>query len=195
LSKGIEQEFDKIVKLNDKAHHALVNYWKDNEIYLSLEFWMMIAILVVPLLVLFFRIDKSKLFYMGFYGYSIHMLFAYTDAFGRNMGYWNYPFPIFPVIPGLALDSSFVPVMFILIYQYTLNHKKNYYVYTIIAAAIFSFGFKPILVGMGLFKMYEEINYLHLFISFIPVIILGKFIVDVFMWVEKRYKKGTKSKI
>jgi hypothetical protein len=189
LSKGIEQEFDKIVKFNDKAHHALVDYWKSNEIYLSLEYWMMVAILVVPLIILFFRIDKSKLFFMGFYGYSFHMLFAYTDAFGRNMGFWNYPFPIFPIIPGLALDSSFVPVMFTLIYQYTLNHKKNYYVYTIIAAAIFSFGFKPILVGMGMFKMYGEINYQHLFISFIPMIILGKFIVDVFLRVEKRYKE------
>jgi hypothetical protein len=189
LSKGLAKEFDKAVKLNEEAHRALISYWKEYEIYLSLEFWLMVTILVVPLIILFFKIDKSKLFFMGFYGYSIHMLFAYTDAFGRNMGFWNYPFPIFPVIPGLAIDSSLVPVMFILVYQYTLNHKKNYYVYTVIAAAIFSFGFKPILVGMGMFKMFGEINYLHLFISFIPVIVLAKVIVDVFLWVEKRYKK------
>lgn len=195
MSNGIVKEFDKTVKLNEEAHRALISYWKDNEIYLSFEFWFMVSILVVPLIILFFKIDKSKLFLMGFYGYSIHMLFAYTDAFGRNMGFWNYPFPIFPVIPGLALDSSFVPVMFILIYQYTLNHKKNYYVYTIIVSAIFSFGFKPVLVGMGMFRMYGEINYLHLFISFIPVLVLAKVIVDVFLWVEKKYKKGTKSKI
>lgn len=189
MSKGVVKDFDKTVRLNEEAHHALISYWKDNEIYLSLEFWMMCTIFVVPLIILFFKIDRSKLFLMGFYGYSVHMLFAYTDAFGRNMGFWNYPFPIFPVIPGIALDSSLVPVIFILVYQYTLNHKKNYYVYTIIAAAIFSFGFKPLLVGMGMFKMYGGINYLHLFISFIPVIILAKVIVDVFLWMEKSYKK------
>jgi hypothetical protein len=189
LSKDIVKEFDKTVKLNEEAHHALISYWKDNEIYLSLEYWMMVTILVAPLIILFFKIDKSKLFFMGFYGYSFHMLFAYTDAFGRNMGFWNYPFPIFPVISGLALDSSFVPVLFMLVYQYTLNHKKNYYIYTIITAAIFSFGFKPILVGMGMFKMYGKVNYLHLFISFIFVIVFAKVIVDVFLWVEKRYNK------
>jgi hypothetical protein len=189
LSKGLVKEFDKTVKLNEEAHHALISYWKDNEIYLSFEFWLMVTFLVVPLIILFFKIDKSKLFFLGFYGYSFHMLFAYTDAFGRNMGYWNYPFPIFPILPGLALDTSLIPIIFILVYQYTLNHKKNYYVYTIIVAAIISFGFKPMLVGMGMFRMYKEINYLHLFISYTIVIILAKVIVDVFLWVEKRYKK------
>jgi hypothetical protein len=40
-----------------------------------------------------------------------------------------------------------------------------------------------------MFRMYGEINYLNLFISFIPVIVLAKVIVDVFLWVEKRYNK------
>ena len=59
-----------------------------------------------------------------FYGYNIHVLFGYIDLYGRNLGYWNYPFPVFPPIPGLSLDTSLVPVTFMLVYQWTIKRKK-----------------------------------------------------------------------
>jgi hypothetical protein len=132
-------------------------------------------------------VDKNKIFLIGFFGYSIHVIFAYVDAFGKHTGLWNYPFPIIPELPGLALDSSLVPVTFMLVYQWTLNNKKNYYVYSIITAIIFSFIFKPLLVAIGLFKMYGNINYLHLFIGYLLVLLTAKFITYVFLWTQKKY--------
>jgi hypothetical protein len=91
---------------------------------LLLNTGLWLGYLFVPLLVLFFKIDKRKLFFMGFYGYSIHMLFGYIDLYNKNSGLLNDPFSI---IPGLSLASSFLPVTYMLVYQWTLNHKKNYY--------------------------------------------------------------------
>jgi hypothetical protein len=187
-------QFDKIVKMN-KEHKALFDYWADYALYTSFEYWLMVSFLIVPLIYLFFKIDKSKIFFMGFYGYSIHIFFSYIDLFGKNLGLWNYPFPVIPIIPGISIDSSLIPVTFMLVYQWTLNYKKNYYVYTIITAAILSFIFKPLLVALGLFKMYGNINYFHLFVCYLIVIILAKFITNVFLWTERRYnnQKNTKN--
>lgn len=182
-------QFDKAAKLRKESTDAIVKYWRDFELYSSFEYWAMVGILVVPLIILFFKIDKSKIFQIGFFGYSVHVAFAYIDIFGMNAGFWQYPFQLIPSLPSLSLDTSLVPVIYMLVYQWTLNKNKNYYLYTIMAAAIFSFAFKPLLVEMGLFKMYGKINYLHLFISNIVVLIWAKQIMNVFLWIQKKYRR------
>jgi hypothetical protein len=189
LSDERIEKFDKTVEMGRESRIALLEYWKEYSIYTSFEYWMMVALLIFPLIVLYFKIDKKRLFFYGFYGFSFHVIFAYVDMSGKMLGLWNYPFPIYPLIPGLALDTSLVPVIFMLVYQYTFNHNKNYYVYTIIAAAIFSFILKPIIVEIGLFKMYRGTSYIHLFLSFFIPIIGAKLITNVFLWVDKKYNK------
>lgn len=184
-------KFDKIVKMGKKSTDALNDYWIDFALYSSFEYWMMVAFLVVPLLILFFKIDKTKIFLIGFYGYSLHVIFAYVDTFGKHSGYWNYPFPVIPVLPGLAIDSSLVPVTFMLVYQWTLNNNKSYYLYSIAMAGIFSFIFKPFLVELGLFRMYGNISYLHIFIGYLFVLFMAKFITNVFLWTQKKYITST----
>nr|WP_263326259.1 hypothetical protein [Neobacillus sp. Marseille-Q6967] len=184
------EKFDKIVKMGNKSTDALNGYWIDFALYSSFEYWMMVAFLIVPLLILFFKIDKNKIFLIGFYGYSVHVIFAYVDTFGKHSGYWNYPFPVIPVLPGLAIDSSLVPVAFMLVYQWTLNNK-SYYLYSIAMAGIFSFILKPFLVELGLFRMYENKNYLHIFIGYLFVLFTAKFITNVFLWTQKKYITST----
>lgn len=181
------KDFDQIVKMGKEGQKALNDYWVEYSIYNSFEYWFMVMLFIVPLIVLFFKIDKRKLFFMGFYGYSIHMLFGYIDLYNKNSGVLNYPFPMIPAVPGISLDSSFVPVTFMLVYQWTLNHKKNYYVYTVLTSAVLAFVFKPLLIGLGLFKLYGSTNYFFLFICYLIVIILAKVITDVFLWTERKF--------
>ncbi|MFD1739572.1 CBO0543 family protein [Bacillus salitolerans] len=183
------EHFNKAVELRKESTEAFWEYWHEFAIYTSLEFWIMVSILVVPLIILCFKIDKSKIFLIGFFGYSIHVIFAYTDSYGIGEGLWNYPFQVIPALPSLSLDSSLVPVAFMLLYQWCLHHKKNYYMYAVILSAVFSFAFKPIIVAMGMFVMYEKINYLHLFIAYVGVAFLAKILTNVFLWMEKKFKK------
>ncbi|WP_163143827.1 hypothetical protein [Bacillus sp. 22-7] len=187
--KRIEQ-FDHIVRMGKKGQEALNKYWLDFELYTSFEYWLMAALLIGPLIYLFFKIDKNKIFFFGFYGYSIHVIFGYIDLFSKNLGYLNYPFPVIPMLPGLTLDSSFVPVTFMLVYQWTINREKNYYLYMIITSAVMAFIFKPVLVGIGLMRLYGNTNYIYLFAGYLIVITLAKFIMSVFLWTEAKYKKG-----
>jgi hypothetical protein len=187
-SKRIEQ-FDKIVNMGKEGHKALIEYWFDYSLYTSFEYWLMVSFLIVPLIILFFKIDKSKIFLMGFYGYSIHVLFGHIDEYATNAGLLNYPFPVIPMLPGLSLETSLIPVTFMLVYQWTLNHNKNYYVYTTLLSAVLSFIYKPLLVGLGLFRMYGNTNYFNLFLTYLVIVILAKFITNVFIWMEKNFKK------
>lgn len=94
------------------------------------------------------------------------------------------------MLPGLTLDSSFVPVTFMLVYQWTINREKNYYLYMIITSAVMAFIFKPVLVGIGLMRLYGNTNYIYLFAGYLIVITIAKFITSVFLWTEAKYKKG-----
>lgn len=187
--KRLEQ-FDHIVRMGKEGQKALNKHWLDFELYTSFEYWLMASLLIGPLIYLFFKIDKHKIFFFGFYGYSIHVIFGYIDLFSKNSGYLNYPFPVIPMLPGLTLDSSFVPVTFMLVYQWTINREKNYYLYMIITSAVMAFIFKPVLVGIGLMRLYGNTNYIYLFAGYLIVITIAKFIMSVFLWTEAKYKKG-----
>jgi hypothetical protein len=150
---------------------------------------MVVALFIAPLIVLFFKIDKNKIFHIGFYGFCVHMLAFYIDTFAREMGFWNHPFPLIPWIPGFAIDSSIIPVTFMLVYQWTLNHNKNYYIFSGITALIFAFLMNPIFVSMDLLRIYGKTNYLHVFLGYVLVIVGAKFITNVFLWTERKYSK------
>lgn len=184
--------FDEIVKMGKEGQKALNQYWLDYAIYTSFEYWLMVLLLVVPFIFLFLKINKNKLFQILFYGYSIHISFGYSDLYGRNLGYWNYPFPVIPALPGIILDSSFIPIIFIFVYQSTLNSNKKYYLYATITAGILSFVFKPMLVELGLFRMYGPTNYFHLFLSYLSIITFAKLLTDLFVWIKKRYSSSEK---
>lgn len=188
LDKRLER-FDHGVELREESSEVFLGVWKDYDLYTSMEYWMMVGMLVIPLIVLFFKIDKTKLFHIGFFGYSYHTTFAYGDLIGMNQGNWHYPFQLIPLLPSLSIDASLAPVTFMLIYQWSINHKKNYYLYASITCGIFSFGLKPILVQLGLFRFYEGFTYYHLLIVYLMVALVAKQIVNVFLWVEKKYTR------
>lgn len=180
------KQFDKIVEMTRELQKDLTEYFLNYKLYASFEYWMMIAILLAPLVFIMLKIDKKKILQIGFYGYGIHIFISYLDLYGRSSGYWNYPFPVIPELPGLSLDSSLIPVAYMLMYQWTINRKKNYYIYAIVLSGGFAFVFKPMLVGIGLFKLYG-INYFHILIVYIIPAILSKLITDLFLWLQKKY--------
>jgi hypothetical protein len=181
------QKFDKAVQLREDSTDVLTEIWKDYSLYSTLEYWIMATILVVPLLFLLVKIDKSKIFLICFYGYTFHVVLAYGDIYGMNAGYWHYPFQLIPSLPSLSIDASIFPVTFMLIYQWTLNSNKKYYLYSIIACGGYAFVFKPLLVALGLFRLYDWVNYLYLFIGYFLISIVAKCFTDVFLWMQKKY--------
>ncbi|WP_053601123.1 CBO0543 family protein [Bacillus sp. FJAT-18017] len=105
-------------------------YWREYSSFDSLQFWVNAALLIVPLILLFFTIDRKRAFLLGFYGFCVHFIFTYIDAYNSTHGKVFYPYKVFPILPSsFTLDVSLIPVVFMLTYQWTLNRNKNYYLY------------------------------------------------------------------
>ncbi|MEW9674531.1 CBO0543 family protein [Ammoniphilus sp. 3BR4] len=146
--------------------------------------------LIIPLVVLYFLLDRRKAFLLGFLGFNVHVWFTYIDAYGIKQALWNYPFQITHVLPtGFALDASLIPVSYMLVYQWTLNQNKNYYIYTTILCISFAFIMKSLMVAFDLFQMYKGTNYFHLFIGYITIMLLSKWITNVFIHFQQEQKE------
>ncbi|WP_332695778.1 CBO0543 family protein [Halalkalibacter lacteus] len=162
-----------------------INYWLEYSFLDTWQFWFNFIMLIAPLIVLYFKIDKSKAFLLGFYGFNIHVWFSYTDMFFVKFGLISYPYQVIPITPvNFGLDVSLIPVIFIFLYQWILNHKKNYYLYATILSAGLAFVFKPYLVVFQMFEMHK-VNYLHLFVGYVIVFLVSKWITNLFMYFKK----------
>jgi hypothetical protein len=174
-----------------------VSYWQDYSDIHSWQFWVVLAMLILPLIILILFIDRRKIFLLGFYGFAVHIFFAITDVFGISRGLWLYPYKLLPGIPAnISLDSSFVPVAYILVYQYILNKNKNYYIWILLLCLALAFFLKPLMVGIGIFRFGGKENFLLLFWGYASVALIAKWTTDVFVYLQKTgkwslYQKGS----
>ena len=134
-----------IRSMTENVSQLQIDYFKSYSDFGNWQFWAVILILIVPLIMLFISIDKDKLLLLGFFGLNYHLWFAYTNIIFVGLGFWEYPYQPFPLLPGFALDASLVPVCFMFLYQWTLNNNKNIYIYSLLLSCVFAFILKPII--------------------------------------------------
>ncbi|APH05125.1 hypothetical protein [Bacillus weihaiensis] len=183
------ETLDNITKNQHQLAEDWFFYWNEFSAFTTWEFWLHVFIFILPLLILYKKIDRSIALQLGFFGFNIHVWFFYFDAFGTRQAFWTYPYQIIPFIPNsVGLDASLVPVLFILFYQWILRKQKNYYFYTLLLSGFLSFVLKPVLVHYHLFEFHQGATYLHLFLTFVVIISLSKWITDLFVYFERNSK-------
>lgn len=177
--------FDRLVSIQEKYTKEAQEYWSMYSGLDTWQFWMIVLMLVVPLIILYFVIDRKRLFIIGFFGFAVHMLFFYADAIGIRFGLWSYPYQILPFLPSFSLDGSIIPIAIMLVFQWTLKHDKNFYLYATVLALVFGFGFKPLLTAIGLFQSYKWVNYFYIFLIYLLLYIGAYLLTRLFMkWQE-----------
>ena len=158
-----------------------MEYWKSYSNFGTWQLWLIIIMTIAPLIVLFFSIDKNRMLLLGFFGLNYHVWFHYVNAAGISLGLWEYPYQVVPFLPSFALDAALVPVCFMLLYQWTLKHDKNIYLYSLFLSAFLAFIFKPIMVNFHFFHMFKGVNYFHLFLFYMVFLIVSKLITNLFV--------------
>jgi hypothetical protein len=180
----------KTMKAQEEVNRGLVEYWLQYSAPNTVNFWINVFMLITPLVVLYFKIDRSRAFHLGFFGFNVHIWSAYFDAVGTRFGYWFYPHQAIPLLPiNFGLDTSLIPVSFILLYQWTLNHKKNFYLYALGMCAGFAFVFKPYLSVFHLIYLSKGMNYFLLFLIYVVILVISILITKLFLYFEKTAKK------
>jgi hypothetical protein len=183
------QALEKIRKLQEKTSKAWVNYWHHYSNTTTWQFWVNLSLLILPLVALYMFIDRRRVFHIGFYGFNVHVWFNYIDLLGTRFGLWEFPYRTIPFFPvSLSLDASLVPVVFMLVYQWTLNHSKNYYLFLTGVCAFFAFVLKPLMSVLDLFQLYKWMNFFYLFLVYVIVMLLSRWVTNFFIHLQKTAK-------
>ncbi|WP_078549247.1 CBO0543 family protein [Litchfieldia alkalitelluris] len=181
MNEKQEELLHKIRATAEELSRLHIDYWKEYSSFDDVKFWVVVFMLIVPLVILLFNIERKYALLLGFYGLNYHIWFAYTNSAGIRMGLWDYPYEILPVLPSFALDASFVPIAYMLLYQWVLKNNKNFYLYSTILSAFFAFILKPILVMHELFRMFKGINYFYLFFFYVLFFVISRGITNLFL--------------
>lgn len=187
---------DQITDAQESLTNLMLEYWKLYSHMGTWQFWVNVAMLVVPLIVIYFFIDRRRAFHIGFFGLNVHIWFTYIDATGIRFGLWDYPYQAIPIMSvSFSLDVSLIPVIFMLLYQWTLNNGKNYYLWSTGLSIFLSFILKPILVYFDLFELNKWVNFFHLFIGYTIIVLFSKWLTNLFIYFEKKGSALHKEKV
>jgi len=162
-----KQIYEKNYELNSLLHA----YWNEYSHLGTWQFWIVFAFLVIPLIILYFTVDRKRIFELFFFGYTVHILWTYVGVALENYGYFVHTYFLSPMFPfGLSMNSSALPVGFLLVYQYCTNTNKNFYLYTLIAAAFFAFGIASIESSLGLVDFRKGMNQLYVYLIDVVIV-------------------------
>lgn len=149
----------------EELNSLISSYWNDYSNMGTWQFWTVVALLVIPLVILYFTVDKKRIFELFFFGYTVHILWTYIDIVIERYGYFVHTYFLAPVFPfALNMTASALPVGFLLLYQYCTNTNKNFHLYALILSAAFAFGFASIEEGLGLLQFRKGMNQFYIFI-------------------------------
>ncbi|MFZ4453881.1 hypothetical protein [Salibacterium aidingense] len=158
-----------IQEKREELNSLISSYWSGYSNLGTWEFWLVLSLLVLPLFLLYF-IDRKRIFELFCFGYTVHLLWTYIDLILENQNYLIHTRFLTPLLPfALTVTTSLLPVGFLLLYQYCTNHKKNFYVYTVILSAIFVYVFMSLEKGIGLVEFERGMNQFYVLIIDISI--------------------------
>ena len=102
------------------------------------------------------------------------MLWAYIDLALSRANFLTHTHFLFPALPNaLNITGSFLPVGFMLIYQFATNHKRNFYGLTMLLSAIYAFIFANIEKAIGLVTFHRGVSAIHLFLFDLGIVFIA----------------------
>lgn len=156
---SFEQYWEKIIEKNDEYNSLITEYWNQFSHFGTWQFWYVLSILILPLVILYFTVDRKRIFEVFFFGYTVHMAWTYIDLFLSSRNYLSHNYFVSPLFPmSFGITASALPVAFLLLYQFCTNRNKNFYLYTLVLSAIFSLVLLPIKDYYGIVEFYKGFN-------------------------------------
>ncbi|MFD2924040.1 hypothetical protein [Halobacillus naozhouensis] len=176
------QLYEKIYEQKEQLNKLVNNYW---DLYSGIDtwfFWFNMASVVIPLIILYFKVDKARLFEICFFGYTVHVLWSNVDNVLSKKNFLVHPHTLFHLFPvGITVTAVLFPVTFLLLYQYCTNREKNFYIYGIIGSLIFAFGFGGLSVAVDLLKMDKGMNLMYLFLIDVAIVFTALWMTKLFL--------------
>jgi len=185
-SMSVNQYWKEINIASEKVSSLITSYWYEHSDWGNWQFWVVLLCLLIPLIVLLFKLDRNRTFEILFFGYTVHMVWNYTDLLLIRLGYIDHHYFLMPFFPqALGITAAIIPVSFMLLYQYCMNQEKPFIIWTTMLSAIIAFCFAPLEMLVGFFSIYKGFNIAHLFFIDLTISMIAygmtKFFVRFYM--------------
>lgn len=177
-----KQYWIEINKTSEKVTSLMYSYWHKYSDWGNWQFWVILLFLLAPLIVLLIKLDRRRALEILFFGYTVHMLWTYTDLSLIRLGFIDHYYFILPFLPqGLGLTASLIPVSFMLVYQYCSKHDKVFVVWASGLSAVLALGFAPIEEAIGLVSMVMGLTIVHIFFIDITIALVAYVMTKFFI--------------
>jgi hypothetical protein len=166
--------WNKIFQLSEEMTSVVDSYWKSYSGPGSWQFWLVALLLLLPLVLLYFFVDRKRIFEVFFFGFIVHALWTYTDIVLGNFNLLIHTYYLIPIFPhAFNITMSVLPVGYMLIYQYCTRYRKSFILYTVILSALYSFVFAPIEMALGMVELDKGMNLFYLFLIDLIVAVIA----------------------
>lgn len=169
-----QQYWKEINKASEKVTSLITSYWHEYSDWGNWQFWILLIFLLIPLIVLLIKLDRRRTFEILFFGYTVHMLWTYTENSLIRKGYIDHNYFIIPFLPqALGITASFLPVSFMLVYQFCIKNNKNFFVWAAGLSAVMAFVFAPIEKQIGFLSTLKGFTIFHIFLLDIAITMIA----------------------
>ncbi|MEL7609196.1 MAG: CBO0543 family protein [Bacillota bacterium] len=171
---------DEIIKLKIQLRGMFLEHFATHELF-SWVWWLLIALIIIPLAVWWRFVDKKRLVEIMMFGLLIGLCAVFLDVLGSEMMLWEYPVHVLPQV-ALLLPVDFVvlPVIQMGIYQ-RYSKWKGYIIVSVIAALTQSFVAEPIAAFIG---QYKPISWKYIYS--VPIYLVINICVKLFIELVKK---------
>jgi hypothetical protein len=180
-----------IYDLKEKLSDLRVEHWLKYSNWETWYFWFNIMSIIVPLVILYFKLERKRLFEICFFGFIVHVTWSNIDSILSSNNYLIHPHGFTHFFPmGITVTAVVLPVFFMLLYQYCTNKgEKYFYLYTIILSAFFAYGFGYWSKEVELLKMYKGMKLTYLFLIDILVAYIAYWVTKLFIVIKNQTSK------
>ncbi|GAB3042805.1 hypothetical protein [Virgibacillus ainsalahensis] len=184
------QLYQEIFKVREQLSNLYSEYWS---LYSGMDtwyFWVNIASVLLPLIFLYFVIDRKRLFEISFFGFTIHILWMNVDTILAEQNFLIHPHTLTPLTTsGITVTAVLLPVTFMLLYQHCTNKGKNFYFYAVIASVIFAFGLGGLSSIFGLLEFHKGMNLTYLLFIDVGIAFLSLWFTKLFLKIKNTDRK------
>lgn len=176
MHNHITKAYKELLQAREQLHHLSSNQWKQENVFIW-EWWLLVGLTVIPLIIWWKLVDKKRAYEIAFYGCMINIFSVILDDLGTNLLWWGYPVQLIPVVPPLlTADSILVPIIFMLVYQSFSASGKSLFIANLVTGAFVAFVAEPFFVWLGYYQLISW-KFTYSFIFYILVTLFARLII------------------
>ncbi|MCD1260596.1 hypothetical protein B5M42_017475 [Paenibacillus athensensis] len=154
MNNDISPTYEELMQARERLHKLDWNQWKTDALF-TWQWWLLVGLTVVPLILWWNFVDKKRAYEIAFYGCMINISALLLDDFGTNLSWWGYPLKLLPILPPLVTaDSVLVPIALMVVYQLFSTGWKKFLLANLIMGVFLAYVAEPVFIWIGYYDLY-----------------------------------------